>query len=133
MSITSSSTFLRNVLLVDAATCAAAGLLMTFGAATVAQITAIPSALLLYAGASLFPIAAFMAVTATRSFISPTAVWLIIAGNILWVVASVCLMIGNWIAPNALGYAFIALQAFAVAVLAKLEHDGLQQSATVAA
>lgn len=133
MSIPTASSFLRQVLLLDAATCVAAGALMTFGARPVASVTAIPPTLLLYAGLSLFPIAAFMAAVAVRPVVSVAAVWLIIAGNALWVVASLCLMLGDWIAPNALGYAFIAVQALAVAVLAKLEHGCLRQQGMVAA
>jgi hypothetical protein len=118
--------FLRTVLLVDAATCVASGVLMTLGSAPTAGLTAIPPALLLYAGLSLFPIAAFMAVTATRPVISRVAVWLIIDGNVAWVVGSLWLMVGSAIAPNALGHAFIGAQALAVAVLAALEYAGLR-------
>jgi hypothetical protein len=117
--------FLRNVLLVDAATCVASGVLMTLGSAPIAGLTAIPSALLLYAGLSLFPIAAFMAVTATRPVISRLAVWLIIDGNVLWVAGSLWIMVG--FAPNALGHAFIGAQALAVAILATLEVAGLRR------
>jgi hypothetical protein len=115
---------LRNVLLVDAATCLLTGAMLTFGAHLLGQLTAIPTTLLLYAGVSLIPIAAFMAVTAMRAVLLPLGVWLVIAGNALWVAASVGLMIGPWIAPNAWGYAFIAAQAAAVAVLTKLELNG---------
>ena len=53
MSITHSAKFLRTVLLIDAATCVATGLLMTLGADIVAGLTAVPAPLLLYAGLSL--------------------------------------------------------------------------------
>jgi hypothetical protein len=119
--------FLRNVLLVDAATCVASGVLMTLGSAPIAGLTAIPSALLFSAGLSLFPIAAFMAVTATRPVISRLAVWLIIDGNVLWAAGSLWLMVGSTIAPNALGHAFIGAQALAVALLAALEYAGLRR------
>ncbi len=115
---------LRNVLLVDAATCVLTGALLIFGARLLAQLTAIPAALLFYAGMFLLLVAGFMAITATRAALSPLAVWIIVAGNALWVVASVSLTIGPWIAPNAWGYAFIAAQTVAVAVLTKLELDG---------
>jgi hypothetical protein len=119
--------FLRTVLLIDAATCLGAGALMALGATLLAHLTAIPPGLLLYAGLSLFPIAAFMALTATQSPVPPLLVWIIIAGNAFWVAGSVWLMISGWITPNALGYGFITVQALAVAVLAKLEYDGLQR------
>lgn len=117
---------LRTVLLIDAATCALTGALLIFGARLLAHLTAIPPALLFYAGVALIPVAAFMAVTAARTALSPFAARIIIAGNALWVVASIGLMIGPWIAPNAWGYTFIAAQAVAVAVLTKLEHDAMR-------
>ena|SRR5215211_30632 len=110
--------FLRNVLLVDAATCVASGILMTLGSGPIASLTAIPPALLLYAGLSLIPVAAFMTMTATRPVISRLAVWLIIDGNVLWVAGSLWLMVGSPIAPTAISYAFIGVQALAVAILA---------------
>ena len=123
---------LRNVLLIDAATCALTGTLLMIGARLLEGITAIPTALLFHAGLVLIPIAAFMAVTATRAVLSPFAVWVIVAGNALWVAASIGLMIGPWIAPNALGYGLVAAQAVAVAVLTVLELNGAR-SAEVAA
>ena len=132
MSITQSPKFLRTVLLIDAVTCAATGLLMTLGADIVARLTAIPAALLLYAGLSLFPVAAFIAVVGTRESIAPLAVWVVIVGNALWVAGSALLLFGEMIAPNALGYIFIAAQAAAVAVLAELEYFGLRQTFAVA-
>jgi hypothetical protein len=114
---------LRNVLLIDTATCVLTGVLLVFSARLLAELTAIPPVLLFYAGVILIPVAAFMAVTATRTALSPLAMWVIVAGNALWVVASVVLMIGPWIAPSVLGHAFIEAQAVAVAVLTVLELD----------
>jgi hypothetical protein len=52
--------------------------------------------------------------------------WLVVAGNGLWVVASLMLVLAGWIAPNPLGIAFIVAQALVVAVLAMLEHGALR-------
>jgi hypothetical protein len=57
-------------------------------------------------------------------------VWLVIIGNVLWVVGSLWLMVSGWIAPNALGYVFITAQALAVALLAALEHLALRRVST---
>jgi hypothetical protein len=126
---------LRHLVLVDAVTCAAMGAFLTLAAGPVGTLTQISTALLFYAGLSLFPVAAFMAVVATRAAIHPMAAWLIIVGNGLWVAGSFALLLGGWIAPNALGVTFIAAQALVVAVLAKLEHaamrHGLMQPARV--
>ncbi|BAT59383.1 hypothetical protein GJW-30_1_01915 [Variibacter gotjawalensis] len=120
------ATFLRNTLIVDAATCLAAGALMAFGASFVAGLTAIPATLLFYAGLSLFPIAAFMLWAGTREVPPAAAVWLIIIGNVGWVIGSVAAML--LVGPNVLGHLFIAAQAAAVAVLAWLEYEGLRRN-----
>jgi hypothetical protein len=57
---------------------------------------------------------------------------LVIGGNVLWVIGSVALMVGGWIAPNRLGYAFIGAQAVAVAVLAALELAALRRTPVTA-
>jgi hypothetical protein len=124
--------FLRNVLLVDAATCVVTGLLMTFGAGLLAGLTQLPPELLRSAGISLFPIAAFIAFVATRAELPRTGVWLVILGNAVWVAASLWVIFGGAINPNALGYAFVAVQALAVAVLAELEFTGMRKLSVVA-
>ena len=113
---------LRTLLLVDAATCLAMGGCLVLGAGFIASLTQIPSDLLFYAGLALFRIAAFMAIAATRPAISTAAVWMIVLGNLLWVLGSLLILTGGWIAPNALGYSFVAAQALVVAILAWLEH-----------
>jgi hypothetical protein len=132
MSFTSPLRFLRTVLLIDAATCVAAGLLMAVGADFVAGLTAVPAPLLRYAGLSLFPVAAFIALVGTRDSMAPPAVFVVIAGNALWVAGSVLLLVSGLIAPNVLGYVFVGGQAAAVAVLAELEYFGLRQTLAVA-
>jgi hypothetical protein len=124
--IQTNNSALQNVLLLDAATCVAAGALMTFGSNFVAGLTAIPVPLLYWAGLILFPIAALMAYVGLQATPPRALVWLIVLGNIGWVAAS--LGVFAFIAPNALGYVFIAAQATAVALLALLEHGALQGS-----
>jgi hypothetical protein len=132
MSITHPAKFLRAVLLIDAATCVATGLLMTLGADILARLTAVPAPLLLYAGLSLFPVAIFIALVGTRESLAPGAVWVVIIGNAAWVAGSALLLFGGMIAPNAFGYAFIGAQAAAVALLAELEYFGLRQTLAIA-
>jgi hypothetical protein len=65
---------------------------------------------------------------------APTiGVWLVILGNAGWVIASLALIFGDWIAPNMLGIAFIGVQAIAVAILAALEYSGLNAARQIAA
>lgn len=118
--------FLRRVLLLDAATCVATGLAMAAGAGTISQLTQLPAVLLSVAGASLFPIALFMALVATRRPVPPAGVWLVILGNAGWVIGSLALLTGV-VSFNALGAAFVLTQALAVAGLAVLETIGVRR------
>ena len=69
------SSFLRRVLLADAATSCASGLLMALAAAPLENMLGVPASLLRYAGLSLLPFAALVAYLATRPNISWPAVW----------------------------------------------------------
>jgi hypothetical protein len=120
---------LRALLFADAMTCAAMGALLVSGSGLVAGLTDIPAPLLFYAGLSLLPVAAFMALVALQVPVSGPLAWLVIGGNVLWVAASLLLLVSGWIAPNALGLAFVIAQAVAVAALALLELGALRQPA----
>ncbi len=124
----SNSTFLRRVLIADAAASAATGLLMLVGAVPLEQWLALPAGLLRAAGASLLPFAAIVAWLALRDTISRAGVWAVIALNAIWVVDSVALLFTDWVQPAMLGYAFVLAQAGAVAVLAELEYLGLRRA-----
>lgn len=126
MNATPESKPLKTLLLLDAATCAAMAALLLAGSTFIASVTAIPAALLFYAGIVLLPVAGLMAFTATRPD-SSALVRLIVAGNLLWVAGSIWLIVGPWIAPNALGNAFIAVQALAVTGLAALEFAAMRR------
>lgn len=120
-------TFLRKVLLVDAATCLASGLLMTFGAGPVSALTGLDGRLLTGAGLSLFPIAAFIAFVATRTPVWAPGVWLIILGNVCWVAGCIAVLAGWNPGPGTLGALFLLMQAAAVALLTSLEYVGLRR------
>ncbi len=83
--------------------------------------------LLLGAGLVLVPYVLFVIYTATRRAIPRAAVWTIIVANALWAVASVLLLLSGWVAPNALGVAFVLVQAGVVALLGQLQYVGLRQ------
>ncbi|MEJ8571833.1 hypothetical protein [Microbaculum marinum] len=117
---------LRAILGIDAATCAVMGLVLITGAGFIAGVTAIPAGLLCYAGLALLPIAAFMAIVASRPTPPAAGVWLVVTGNVLWVAASLVLAFGGLIAPNGLGWAFVLAQALIVAALAWLEYGALR-------
>lgn len=117
---------LKPLLALDAATCAAMGAVLLLGSAPVAGVTEIPADLLFWAGASLIPIAALMAISSRTTPVPVWAATLVVVGNLLWVAASIFLPAAGLIAPNALGWAFLVGQAGIVAILAKLEFDALR-------
>lgn len=126
------SNFLRWVLLADAATCIATGLLMTLGANPLEQFLGLPPELLRYAGLSLLPFAAFIIYLATRENLSASAIWAVIILNALWTADSILLLLGGWVATTTFGYIFVVFQALGVAIFAALEYFGLRQSTAVA-
>ncbi|HZS08146.1 MAG TPA: hypothetical protein VFD58_25150 [Blastocatellia bacterium] len=133
MPIISPSSFLRRALLADAAMSGAAGLLMMLGADFLTEPTGLPVALLRYAGLSLLPFAALLIWLATRASLPQPAVWVVIACNVSWTADSILLLLAGWVAPTALGKAFVVAQALAVLVMAELEYLGLRKSTAAVA
>ncbi|WP_026076053.1 hypothetical protein [Noviherbaspirillum massiliense] len=133
MSLLDASPFLRRVLLADAAASAATGLLMALGAGPLSSWLGLPEGLLRYAGLVLLPFAAFVGYVGTRQQVSRAAVWTIIVANAVWAIESIMLLVLGWVAPNALGHAFVIAQALAVGVLAELGYFGVRRSALLPA
>jgi hypothetical protein len=119
--------FLRLVLLGDAAASGATGLLVLIGGGFLEGRLGVPAALLRGAGLILLPYLAFVVYVGTRERLTRPAVWAVIVCNALWTAASVLLLMGPWIAPTALGYAFVIGQALIVALLGGLQYLGLQR------
>ena len=117
-------TFLRRVLFIDATTCLAMGLALLLLAQPAAPLLGLPAMLLEMAGAALLPIAAFIGWSA----VSGRLPWLIVAGNVAWVLASAALLLGGWVSPTALGYGFVIVQATVVAALAAMEYAGVRSA-----
>jgi len=132
MTTSKTSPFLRRVLLADAATSGASGLLMTLAAGPLADWLGVPAALLRYAGLSLLPFAALVAYLATREAPPRGAVWAVIVLNALWAADSILLLAGGWVGPTALGYAFIIAQALVVAAFAEAQYVGLRRAPAAA-
>jgi hypothetical protein len=129
MSMSSGSTFLRRVLVADAAISGATGVLMMAGAPMLAPALGIPAELLRWAGLSLLPFAALVVHLSRRAHLARGGVGTVIALNAAWVVASVALLVSGQVAPTTLGYAFVIVQAVAVAGLADLQYFGLRKTA----
>jgi hypothetical protein len=126
------SPFLRNALLADAAVSGAAGALMLFAGGFLAGLLDLPEGLLRWAGGMLFPFVALLLLIAQRQTAARAVVSAVIVLNILWVVASVFLLVGGPVSPNMLGYAYVIAQAVTVALFAELQTIGLKRSSPVA-
>jgi len=126
-------TFLRYALIADAVASGATGLMMIAGADLLTGLLGLPVALMRESGLLLVPYVALVAFVATREAIAFAAVKVIIALNVLWVLGSVGLLVGGFVTPTLLGYAFVIVQAVAVGVLAELQIIGLRRAETVAA
>ncbi|TNJ34797.1 hypothetical protein [Arenimonas terrae] len=124
---------LRRLLVVDAITCLAMGAALIFATSPLAELTRLPPDLLLAAGLVLLPIAGFMLVLARRLSPSPAGVRVVIAGNVLWVLASVLLPLSPQIDPSGIGLLGLMAQAAGVAMLAALEQYALGWTNTAAA
>ena len=116
------ASFLRWILLADAATCVAMGLVLALAAHALSGPLNLPVPLLQYSGLALLPIAAYIAWVATRKNPPSVGVALVIAGNALWIAASVALLVSGWVSPSPLGSVFLIAQALAVALLDVLEY-----------
>lgn len=125
MSFVRFPSMLRRLLLLDAATCLAMGAALIFANGPIAELTGFSPDLLMGAGVVLLPCAGFMLVLARR--LSPPAggARVVVAANVLWVVASLLLPLWPEVDPNTTGLLGLFAQAFGVAVLAALEHFAL--------
>lgn len=121
---------LRRILFLDALTCLGCGALMSLASGPLGTFLSLPVGLLRYAGLSLFPVAAFMAFVGARATQSAPAVWVVVLGNALWVLASFGLLISNVVSPNLLGKLFIGGQAAVVLLLTVLEAESNPARAT---
>ncbi|MGP3698186.1 hypothetical protein [Rhodobacter sp. NSM] len=119
---------LQTLLALDAATCTAMAGLLTLAAEPIAQLTQLPPHLLFGAGLALLPVAGFMALQARRTCVPRWAARVVIWGNGLWVAISLLLPLTRLVTPNATGWAFLVLQALAVAGLALAEARALHRN-----
>lgn len=124
---TPSSHLLRRATQLDAVATAAVAALLIAAAAPLSQWLHLPQNLLLGAGLLLVPYVAFLGWLLSRERISTAQAWAVIAINACWVIDSALLLVSGWVAPNALGVAFVVAQALAVAVFAELQYFGLRR------
>ncbi|PSJ61650.1 hypothetical protein C7I85_09575 [Mesorhizobium soli] len=126
------SPFIRNALLLDAVASGATALLAIAGAPFLSPLLELPAPLLFWAGVVLVPFVALLVATARRKTVRRMVLIDIIAINALWVAASFGLLFSSLVSPNALGIAFICVQAIAVALFAELQFIGMRRATALA-
>src|ERR1043166_5202922 len=126
------NTFLRYALLADAAASGATGPLLIAGADLLTGLLGLRVALMRESGLLLGPYVALVPFVGTGETISRPAGRAVIALNVLWVVGRIGLLTSGWVAPSALGYAFVIAQAVAVGAFAELQFIGLRRTQAAA-
>ena len=125
------TTFLKRVLLLDAASCLLMGAGLALGAAILAGPFGLPEGLVQGAGLLLLPIGLFIFWLGTRSTAPAALVYVVILGNLGWTAESLFVAFGQQ-GVTALGTAFVAMQAAAVLGLALLEYAGVRRASLAA-
>lgn len=127
------TSLLHRAIWVDAIGGVTTGLLAFVAANWLGNLLALPEALLRPIGLFLIVFGAVLGYLASRTVIPRGAAWALIIFNALWVVASVALLLSDLVSPNALGYAFVIVQALLVGGLAEAQFMGVRQTARAAA
>jgi hypothetical protein len=113
-------------ILLDALMSGASGLLLAAGAPWLDSVLGAPTALLVPLGLFLVAYAGSLVLIARRG--APNrAVLFVVVGNALWFVASVVVVIADWLTLTTAGNVLALAQAAAVALLADLQAIGLRR------
>jgi hypothetical protein len=116
------------LLVLDALLSAATGMAMIIAADLVEPLLNVPAAVMRSAGVLLLPFAGMVFFFSRPLQLTRSRVLLVIALNLVWVAASVLVLVTGWIQPTTVGVAFVLLQAVLVAALAELQFAGLRRS-----
>ena len=126
------SSYLRKVLLTDAAVSGAAGLAMIGGADLTHDLLGLPSALLFWSGVALIPFITVLVMIVRAGSAPSGAIPAIIVINFAWVAGSLFVAFGPVFSPSLFGQVFIVAQAAIVGVFAELQIVGLRRSTATA-
>lgn len=119
-------------MLADAIVSGAVGLLQVLAAAPLAALLDLPADGLRVTGLVLLVYGAALVWLVRRTTLPASAAWTVIAINVIWALDCGVLLASSWIAPNALGTAFIGVQIVTVLVFAELTLIGLRRRAAQA-
>uniref|UniRef100_Q07RA6 Integral membrane protein n=1 Tax=Rhodopseudomonas palustris (strain BisA53) TaxID=316055 RepID=Q07RA6_RHOP5 len=122
------SLLLRRAIQLDALVSGAMAALLTIGAGALAPLLNLPELLLRQTGLLLIVYAALVGWLGARALMPKPLVVVVIAGNALWVLGSVALLLSEAVAPSRLGIGFVLMQAIAVGGFAELQFIGLRRS-----
>ena len=126
------TSYLKKVLIADAAISGAAAAAMMAGSAFLPPLLGLPAELLLWAGVALIPFVAGLALVIRHSRVAPGVLVAIIAINIAWVIASLVVAFGPAFATTLFGKVFVVAQAATVALFAELQIVGLRRARVAA-
>ena len=125
---------LRQSLWLDAIVSGVTGALLWAAAGPLTALLGLPRPLLAGAGLLCVLYAGVLVFLARRTGIARAAAVAVVAGNGVWVAASLWLLVSGLVTPTLLGQGFILFQAAAVLGLAVLQWTGLSRmGATMAA
>jgi hypothetical protein len=127
-----SSPFLRRALLADAVFSGASAALIAPAAVAISPLLELPEALLRETGFSLIAYTVLVAWLSARQAVPKALVMIVIAGNALWTLASLALLLSGTVRANLFGEAVIVVQAIATGVFAELQYIGLRRSQNMA-
>ena len=126
------STFLRQVIALDAAACGLGGALFAFGAQALQGPLGLSPALMQPVGVFLIGYAALLAWLAARPALPRAVVWSLVGFNALWAVESALTVLLGWTQPTALGMGLVLGQAAAALVVADLQFVVLRRASAAA-
>ncbi|MET0311994.1 MAG: hypothetical protein ABW051_08090, partial [Burkholderiaceae bacterium] len=132
MAMTSSSNFMRNVLIADSISCLGSGALQVAFTGAMASLLGLPAQLLMASGVFLLAYGAFVGWLSTRRPAPRPIIWLLVVGNLGWAAGCLLLLVSGYVAPTALGVAWVVIQELTVSVLAQLQWLGLRATSSQA-
>ncbi|WP_029032831.1 hypothetical protein [Salinarimonas rosea] len=124
--------FLRFALRADALASGAMGAGLAVAAGPLSDLLGLPAPFLRIVGAVCLAWAAVLWLLAARARIRTALGWAVAILNAVWVADSLLLLASGWVAPTALGVAFVMLQAVAVAAFALAQGLGVRGARALA-